>query len=125
MPRTRSIALVLAALTMGAATSLPAQQLSPIEQRIRAYLQRHQADEIALLAKSVDIKSQTLDLPGVRAVGQLFADRLAALGFYTRWVPMPASMHRSERLPMAASKSDSHHRIPAWRTGSPKVVVNV
>ena len=83
---------------MSAATSLPAQQLSPVEQRIRSYLERHQADEIALLAKSVDIKSQTLDLPGVRAVGQLFADRLTALGFHTRWVPMPASMHRAGHL---------------------------
>ena len=83
---------------MGAAASLPAQQLSPVEQRIRSYLQQHQAEEIALLAKSVDIKSQTLNLAGVRAVGQLFARRLSALGFRTRWVPMPASMHRAGHL---------------------------
>jgi len=83
---------------MGAAASLPAQQLSPVEQRIRSYLQQHQAGEIALLAKSVDIKSQTLNLAGVRAVGQLFARRLSALGFRTRWVPMPASMHRAGHL---------------------------
>jgi glutamate carboxypeptidase len=86
------------ALTLGAATTLPAQQLTPVEQRIHSYLQQHQADEIALLAKSVDIKSQTLDLAGVRAVGQLFAERLAPLGFHTRWVPMPASMHRAGHL---------------------------
>lgn len=98
MARSHLILTVIAALTTRMATTLPAQQLSPVEQRIRTYLQQHQADEIALLAKSVDIKSQTLDLPGVRAVGQLFADRLAAIGFHTRWVPMPASMHRAGHL---------------------------
>src|SRR3954467_4866213 len=98
MARSQSILTVVAALMVSAATSLPAQQLSPVEQRIRSYLQQHQASEIALLAKSVDIKSQTLDLPGVRAVGQLFARQLAALGFHTRWVPMPRSMHRAGHL---------------------------
>ena len=97
MTRSHSIFAILGALTLGAA-SLPAQQLTPVEQRIRDYLQKHQADQVALLAKSVNIKSQTLDLAGVRAVGKLFADRLAALGFRTRWVPMPASMHRAGHL---------------------------
>ncbi len=97
MPRSHSILTIVAALTLSA-MQLTAQQLSPIEQRIRTYLQQHRADEIALLAKSVDIKSQTLDLRGVRAVGQLFADRLTALGFHSRWVPMPASMHRAGHL---------------------------
>jgi glutamate carboxypeptidase len=97
MPRSHSI-LTVATLIAGATAALPAQQLTPVEQRIRTYLQRHQTEEIALLAKSVDIKSQTLDLAGVRAVGQLFADRLTALGFHSRWVPMPASMNRAGHL---------------------------
>ena len=98
MPPSSSVLAIAAALTFTAAKSLSAQQLTAVEQHIRAYLQHHQADEVALLSKAVDIKSQTLDLPGVRAVGQLFADRLAALGFHTRWVPMPASMHRAGHL---------------------------
>lgn len=97
MARSHSILFIIAALTLSAA-ALPAQQLTPVEQRIRSYLQQHQTEEIALLAKSVDIKSQTLNLPGVRAVGQLFARRLTALGFRTRWAPMPASMHRAGHL---------------------------
>lgn len=98
MTSSKFMMALAAALMVSAATSLPAQHLTPVEQGIRTYLQHHQTDEIALLAKSVDIKSQTLDLPGVRAVGQLFADRLTALGFHTRWVPMPASMHRAGHL---------------------------
>ena len=110
MTRSHSIFVFLAALTMGAAASLPAQQLSPVEQRIRVYLQKHQADQVALLAKSVNIKSQTLNLPGVRAVGRLFANRLAALGFRTRWVSMPASMHRAGHL-VAERKGTSGKRL--------------
>ena len=98
MPRSHALSAIVVALTLCAAVPLPAQQLSPVEQRIRTSLQHHLADEVALLAKAVDIKSQTLDLPGVRAVGQLFADRLTALGFHTKWVPMPASMHRAGHL---------------------------
>src|SRR5689334_20761801 len=98
MTRSHSIFVILALLTMGAAASLPAQQLTPVEQHIRGYLQQHRADAVALLAKSVDIKSQTLNVAGVRAVGQLFARRLNALGFRTRWVSMPASMHRAGHL---------------------------
>ena len=109
MPRSHGI-LAVAALIVGAAATLPAQQLTPVEQRIRSYLQQHQADEIALLAKSVDIKSQTLDLPGVRAVGQLFAERLTALGFHSRWVPMPASMNRAGDL-IAESTGHSGKRL--------------
>jgi len=104
-----SLITIIALLPLSAAP-LSAQTLTPAEQRIRTYLQQHQADEIALLAKSVDIKSQTLDLAGVRAVGQLFADHLTALGFHTRWVPMPASMHRAGHL-IAERSGNSGKRL--------------
>ena len=104
-----SLITIIALLPLSAAP-LSAQTLTPAEQRIRTYLQQHQADEIALLAKSVDIKSQTLDVAGVRAVGQLFADHLTALGFHTRWVPMPASMHRAGHL-IAERSGNSGKRL--------------
>ena len=104
-----SLITIITLLPLSAAP-LSAQTLTPAEQRIRTYLQQHQADEIALLAKSVDIKSQTLDLAGVRAVGQLFADHLTALGFHTRWVPMPASMHRAGHL-IAERSGNSGKRL--------------
>lgn len=88
-----------------AVTSLPAAspaqngvKLSPTEQRMRAYIADHKADELALLQRAVDIKSQTLDLAGVRAVGKLFAASLDSLGFTTSWVPMPESMNRAGHL---------------------------
>jgi glutamate carboxypeptidase len=89
-------ALSLAAVVPAAPAA--AQQLAPAELRMRSYLQQHRADEVALLAKAINIKSQTLDLAGVRAVGRLFDDELKALGFKTRWVEMPASMNRAGHL---------------------------
>lgn len=89
---------VAAALVISHVAPLAAQQLTPVEQRIRAYLEQHRADEVALLAKAVNIKSQTLDLAGVRAVGALFSTELQSLGFKTEWVAMPASMNRAGHL---------------------------
>jgi glutamate carboxypeptidase len=99
---------LLIALTLcpAAARAQTAAQLSPVEQRIRAYVADHQADEIALLKRAVDIKSQTLDLAGVRAVGQLFAAELDSLGFTTAWVPMPAAMNRAGHL--VATRKGTH-----------------
>lgn len=75
-----------------------AQHLDATERRVRDWIHAHRADEIELLRRVVDIRSATLDTVGVRAVGAVFADRLRALGFTTRWVAMPASMHRAGHL---------------------------
>jgi glutamate carboxypeptidase len=98
MPFPFSSLLRAGALCATCAAPLASQQLAPAEQRMRDYLTQHRADEVALLAKSVNIKSQTLDLAGVRAVGALFAKELEGIGFKTRWVSMPASMNRAGHL---------------------------
>ena len=43
-----------------------------LEQRIRDYFRAHEAEEIDLLSKAVNISSGTLNLTGVREVGRLF-----------------------------------------------------
>jgi glutamate carboxypeptidase len=96
--RALALGTIGAALLVSHVTTVAAQTLMPVEQRMRTYLQQHKADEVALLAKSVNIKSQTLDLAGVRAVGDLYAAELKGLGFKTEWLPMPASMHRAGHL---------------------------
>jgi glutamate carboxypeptidase len=96
--RALAVASMCSALVALHVAPLTAQQLTPVEQRMRTYLEQHRADEVALLAKSVNIKSQTLDLAGVRAVGDLFASELKALGFKTEWIPMPAAMNRAGHL---------------------------
>ena len=77
------------------ADSIP---LSGAETRIRDYVRAHQADDIALLERSVNISSGTLNQAGVRRVGDLFAEELVSMGFTVRWAEMPVSMRRAGHL---------------------------
>ena len=81
--------------TTPVADSVP---LSETETRIRDYVRVHHADDIALLARSVNISSGTQNLTGVRRVGDLFAEELVSMGFTVRWAEMPASMRRAGHL---------------------------
>ena len=60
--------------------------LTPVETKIAAAVDARRDEAIALLARAVDINSGTMNFAGVRAVGDLFAKELEALGFKTRWV---------------------------------------
>ena len=44
------------------------------------------------------MQSATENLPGVRAVGEIYAREFRALGFETRWVDVPAEMKRAGHL---------------------------
>lgn len=92
----RALALVLlSALSAGAAH---AQQLSPVEQRIVAEVKARSPAAIALLERSVNINSGTMNHAGVREVGKVFRAELDQLGFKTRWIDMPAAMQRAGHL---------------------------
>ncbi|HEX5436293.1 MAG TPA: M20/M25/M40 family metallo-hydrolase [Gemmatimonadaceae bacterium] len=78
--------------------SAAAQRLSAQEQKLKSYVEQHQQEEIALLRQSVNIKSATMDLSGVRAVGALYRQVLDSLGFHTRWISMPDSVNRAGHL---------------------------
>ncbi|HVD59520.1 MAG TPA: M20/M25/M40 family metallo-hydrolase [Gemmatimonadaceae bacterium] len=75
-----------------------AQGLSPAERKMQAYVEQHTADEIAYLAKLVNINSGTMNSAGVRAVGDEFAKELNTLGFQSRWASLPDSLHRAGHL---------------------------
>ena len=99
--RAVTIALTAAAL-LGGSQSVFAQQqrqdsvrLSGVEQRIRDYVRAHEAEEIGLLEKAVNISSGTLNLQGVREVGKLFDPQFRAIGFDTRWVALPDAVGRA------------------------------
>ena len=87
------------------------QTLSKTEQKMREWIQAHKQEEIAYLEKVVNINSGTLNLAGVRAVGDEFAKEFKALGFETRWIPMPASMNRAGHL-FAEHKPKKKSRRP-------------
>ena len=80
------------------ATTAPAQTLSPLETRIKAAVAANYDSAVGLLQRTVNIPSGTLNLAGVRAVGQAYRQELDALGFTTRWASLPAALGRAGHL---------------------------
>jgi len=65
---------------------------------MQSYVEQHAAEQIAFLARVVNISSGTMNHAGVRAVGEEFARELRTLGFETRWVSLPESLKRAGHL---------------------------
>src|SRR5919107_628230 len=73
------------------------QTLTPPETSIASYIDAHNGEALALLEKVVNINSGSLNLAGVRAVGDVFRAEFDALGFKTRWID-GASFKRAGHL---------------------------
>jgi glutamate carboxypeptidase len=82
--RALSLAAALTAMTIhdGGAQ----ESLSDVEQRIVAAADGSVRDAEALLERAVNINSGTMNIAGVKRVGEIFGAELKALGFDTRWV---------------------------------------
>jgi glutamate carboxypeptidase len=63
-----------------------AQSLTPPEPAITSAIDAHNGEALALLEKVVNINSGSMNLAGVRAVGDVFRAEFDALGFRTTWV---------------------------------------
>jgi glutamate carboxypeptidase len=70
---------------------LTAARLAPEERRMAETVDRESARTIALLERLVNRNSGTLNLEGVRAVGQMMREELEPLGFTVRWADMGAT----------------------------------
>jgi glutamate carboxypeptidase len=55
-------------------------------------------DALKLLSESVNINSGTLNVEGVKKVGEMYAKELTKLGFKVEWVSEPDSLHRAGHL---------------------------
>ena len=73
-------------------------QLNDAEQRISDSIRQRSSAALQFLEKTVRINSGTLNVDGVREVGQLYRAEFEALGFTTRWAEMPAQMRRAGHL---------------------------
>jgi glutamate carboxypeptidase len=80
------------------ACSAAAESLSADEQRMADWIDAHQEEAVALLKASVDIPSGSLNLTGVRQVGDLMRRELDDIGLETEWIQMPAEMRRAGHL---------------------------
>lgn len=73
-------------------------QLTPTEKKAINYINHHMDAAMQLLITSVNINSGTLNVAGVRKVGELYAAELHKLGFTVEWVNEPDSLHRAGHL---------------------------
>jgi glutamate carboxypeptidase len=94
------------AITLVAALLLPfsadaqsgSLRLSRVEERIREFVKTHEAEQIALLEKAVNIGSGTMNFDGVRAAAKLFEPEFASIGFETQWISLPDAAQRAGHL---------------------------
>lgn len=80
--------LILAALLLMALPGAALAQATPAEQIMMQTLEREHDRHIALLERLVNQNSGTLNLEGVRVVGDMVRAELEPLGFDVRWVDM-------------------------------------
>jgi glutamate carboxypeptidase len=90
-------AFALLVLPLGAAMAAPSG-LDRTERAIARHAAEGQAAAEAMLERVVDIESPTENVKGVRAVGDVFAAELRAIGFRTQWVELPPAMKRAGHL---------------------------
>jgi len=62
------------------------------------YIDANMPRAIALLKESVNINSGTLNIAGVKKVGEIFAREFEKANFKTKWIPMPDSLRRAGHL---------------------------
>jgi len=74
------------ALLLPLTASLALAADDPVEQAIVAHVDAEQSRALALLEQAVNINSGTMNFPGVRRVGELFAAEFKELGFEVEWV---------------------------------------
>lgn len=98
----RSFSLVLAASCLlsaaGPSAAAPAPALDATERRIAEAIAGRAEEAHDLLERLVAINSGTFNPAGVRAVGEVLAERLAALGFSIEWQELPPEMGRGDHL---------------------------
>lgn len=73
-------------------------QLTTPEKKLVDYIEHHMAEASQLLINSANINSGTLNVAGVRKVGDLYSAQLRKLGFTIEWVSEPDSLHRAGHL---------------------------
>ena len=79
-----------AAAALALLAALPASaQLSTAEKRIAATVDAERDRTLALLERMVNQNSGTLNLPGVRAMGDMLRPEFETLGFKVEWVEVP------------------------------------
>ena len=89
------------------ATFIQSGSLSPEEKALTAFIDKDNAQALALLERVVNINSGTQNFKGVQEVGKIFMQEFDTLGFQTRWVdgaPFKRAGHLVAEHPGPGSK---------------------
>src|SRR3569833_1497081 len=73
-------------------------QLTNSEKKAIAFINDHMDATMQLLIQTVNINSGSLNITGVKKVGDIYAAALEKLGFTIEWVAEPDSLHRAGHL---------------------------
>lgn len=84
--------------------------LDATQTRIVEAIDERQTEALELLAETVDVESATENHAGVRRVAEIYARELAAIGFETRWVELPAEVGRAGHF-IAVYRGDQGRRL--------------
>jgi glutamate carboxypeptidase len=104
-------AFVSLCVTLTVPVSLAAQAgLSPVERKIVTAAVAEVPAALRLIERTVNVNSGSLNVAGVRRVGELYRPVLEALGFTVRWAEVPAAMKRAGHL-VAERKGHRGKRI--------------
>lgn len=95
---TLALFIIIAFAKAKTVTAQTSNKLSPQEQRILTLVEKNSAESIAFLEEVVNINSGTLNVKGVKEVGNLFSSAFTDIGFNTKWIDMPAEMDRAGHL---------------------------
>ena len=82
-----AVVATLAAAAPSAPAALVAPSLSKQERQLTDRVRALREEQVAYLARVVDVPSGTMNFAGVRKVGDAFRASLDSLGFATQWVP--------------------------------------
>lgn len=94
----RWFAAAAAALLLAVPATARAQVAGPVERGLQTYAEQHSDEQIATLERLVNLQSGTLNLAGVRAVGDVLRRSLDSLGFATSWIDLPPGLKRAGHL---------------------------
>lgn len=85
-------------------------QLNADEKKIVEYINTHFAESEELLIETVNINSGSLNMEGVKKVGDIYRREFDKLGFITEWVDLPDSLRRAGHL-VATRKGSQGKRL--------------
>ena len=91
-------AFIVCMLIIGTFHNALSQQLTDIEKQIILSVEKNNGRALHFLRKVVNMNSGTLNLEGVRQVGDVFAEAFDELDFKIRWIEMPQEMNRAGHL---------------------------